>query len=199
MARQIGLMGGTFDPIHYGHLVVAEMARDELGLDEVIFVPSGRPPHKRQRVISSGEDRCAMTALAIDSNPHFQLSRFEVESDDYSYTLTTVNHFRQRYGEETSLWFITGADAIKEILNWYKANELVKKCHFLAATRPGYSTAIPPDLQGMVVKFTVPALAISSTEIRAAVAAGRSIKYLLPEAVEDYIYIHHLYRKENHV
>lgn len=191
---KIGIMGGTFDPIHYGHLVAAETARVEFNLDEVIFVPSGQPPHKRNRAITDREHRYQMTKLAISSNPYFDISRVEIDHEGYSYANDTVDHFYRLYGDETDLWFITGADAIKEILNWYKAEELIQKCRFMAVTRPGYDGAIPAGLSSRVVRLTIPSLAISSSGIRTAVENGKSIRYLLPDNVEAYIREHHLYR-----
>ncbi|MBC7346085.1 MAG: nicotinate-nucleotide adenylyltransferase [Clostridia bacterium] len=194
-------MGGTFDPIHYGHLVAAEAARTEFDLEVVVFVPSGHPPHKKDSRLTPARHRYLMTVLAVATNPWFEVSRVEIEREGYSYTIDTVKAFRERYGPATELYFITGADAILEILTWHRVNELLTMCRFIAATRPGYHLdglgqvlqKLPPEGRGRIHLLEVPALAISSTDVRERVRCGRSIKYLLPEAVEHYIYKNHLY------
>lgn len=201
--RRIGIIGGTFDPIHYGHLVNAEGARAEFGLDKVIFVPTGRPPHKKDYRITDSEDRYLMALLATITNPHFELSRLEIDRTGLSYTVDTIREFRAVYGETADLYFITGADAILEILTWKNVGELITLCHFVAATRPGYSLTGLQNIVSAVrqqeqADFTVhcievPALMISSTDIRRRVKNGQPIKYLLPEAVENYIIKEQLY------
>lgn len=197
MARRIGIMGGTFDPIHYGHLVAAEAARVEYDLDKVIFVPAGNPPHKTKRKIAGARHRYAMVRLACDSNPYFRVSRVEIDRRGFSYTLDTVNHFRAKYGKSAALFFITGADAIKEILGWHRVGDLMKECCFIAATRPGYTFELdmlfPVSYAERVYKLDVPALAISSSQIREMARRKKSFKYLLPETVENYIKKNHLY------
>lgn len=198
--QKIAIMGGTFDPVHYGHLVTAEAARCGFGLDRVVFVPSGRPPHKKERKISSAEDRLEMTRLAIATNPFFELSRVEIDRPGYSYAVDTVTEFSALYGQEAEIYFITGADAILEILTWKNVHRLLEKCHFIAATRPGFQLSdvdnLLPHFMGKISFMEVPALAISSTDIRERVSKGRPIKYLLPETVEEYIYAHGLYREK---
>ena len=198
--KTLGIMGGTFDPIHYGHLVTAEAARDIFNLDSVVFVPSGRPPHKKDYRVTDAESRYLMTVLAVVGNPHFYVSRVEIDREGQSYSIDTIDAFQKKY-PSTELYFITGADAILEILTWRKVDEIVRKCFFIAATRPGY------DLKGLSAEFQrvaevlcdrihtieVPALAISSTDIRRRVADGESIKYLVPESVEQHIYKNDLY------
>ncbi|HHV62380.1 MAG TPA: nicotinate-nucleotide adenylyltransferase [Firmicutes bacterium] len=199
----VGIMGGTFDPIHYGHLVTAEAARCEFKLDVVVFVPSGRPPHKKGYEVSSPRDRYIMTSLAVATNPYFEVSSIEIEREGPSYTIDTVREFRAKYGEEARLFFITGADATLEILTWKDANELLRLCSFIAATRPGYGLsriqAGVRELQSRspnrVYTLEVPALAISSTDIRRRVREDRPIRYLLPESVENYIMKMGLYKK----
>lgn len=201
--KRIGIIGGTFDPIHYGHLVNAEGARAEFGLDKVIFVPAGNPPHKKNYRITDSEDRYLMTLLATITNPHFELSRLEIDRTGLSYTVDTIREFKAVYGAAADLFFITGADAILEILTWKGVGELITLCQFVAATRPGYSLT---GLQNIVAAvrqqerrdFTVhsievPALMISSTDIRSRVKNRKPIKYLLPEAVENYIIKEKLY------
>lgn len=194
---KLAIMGGTFDPVHYGHLVTAEAARCGFNLDQVVFVPSGRPPHKKGQSITSSEHRYAMTRLAVATNPFFQLSRVEMDRPGFSYAIDTVNDFLDFYGQDTELYFITGADAILEIITWKHVDRLMKRCHFIAATRPGFHLDDIGNLPGEFIKkivfMEVPALAISSTDIRRRVQEGRPIKYLLPEPVEEYIFNHKLY------
>ncbi|MGI5891563.1 MAG: nicotinate-nucleotide adenylyltransferase [Bacillota bacterium] len=194
---KLGLMGGTFDPIHYGHLVAAEAARDKFELDKVIFIPSGNPPHKRKRVVSLAQHRVMMTVLATITNPFFSVSRIEVDRPGYSYAYDTVCQFLEHY-HNSDIYFITGADAILEILSWNYIDELLKKCSFIAANRPGFNLKETKTLPAHVLKkvsfMEVPALAISSTDIRQRVAGGQTITYLLPEAVEMYIKKNGLYK-----
>ena len=200
-AARLGIMGGPFDPIHYGHLVTAEAARTEFDLAAVIFVPAGHPPHKKDHRLTPARHRYLMTVLAVATNPWFEVSRVEIDRPGYSYTIDTVQEFRRRYGEATELYFITGADAILEILTWHRVNDLLGLCQFIAATRPGYHldglgqvlASLTPEERGRIHLLEVPALAISSTDVRERVRRGRSIKYLLPEAVEHYIYKNRLY------
>lgn len=200
-AKRMGIMGGTFDPIHYGHLVAAEGARHRFQLDKVIFIPAGRPPHKTVREISHPHHRWIMTELAVASNPFFDASTLEVDRPGYSYTIDTVRQVRELY-PEVEVFFITGADAVLEILSWKQVDELLNMCWFIAATRPGYPlgnlkrrlSGITPGQIRRIIPMEVPALAISSTDIRSRVREGRPIKYLLPEPVEAYILNKGLYR-----
>lgn len=197
----IGLMGGTFDPIHMGHLVTAEEARQQFSLDYVVFIPAGLPPHKEIENVSAPEHRFLMTNLAVMSNPYFIVSRLEVDRKEPSYTVDTVSYFSRREPAGTTLYFITGADAILEILTWKDYEKLLNLCTFIAVSRPGYSleqlwenAGRPCDhLIRKVHMLEIPALAISSTYIRRRVALGRTIKYLTPEPVEQYIKKHGLY------
>ena len=199
--KALGIMGGTFDPIHYGHLVTAEEARCQFDLDAVIFVPSGKPPHKKDYSVSDAKHRYLMTVLAVVTNPFFDVSRTEIDREGYSYTIDTVKEFREKY-PLAEIFFITGADAILEILTWKKVEEVMDHCRFIAATRPGYNLndldkkfkAILPEYSNRIETIEVPALAISSTDIRQRVAKDMSIKYLVPEAVEQYILKNNLYR-----
>ncbi len=200
--RRLGIMGGTFDPIHYGHLVTAEVARAEFELDVVSFVPSGSPPHKQGVPISPGRDRFMMTVLATATNPFFEVSRIELDRDGPSYTIDTVRAFKARCAPGTELFFITGADAAVEILTWKDAQDLLRECAFIAATRPGHAMdRLESELaearrvatHGIFV-VEVPALAISSSDIRGRVRRGEPIRYLLPESVENYIRKAGLYR-----
>lgn len=202
---RLGIMGGTFDPIHYGHLVTAEAVRDEFKLDKVIFVPAGNPPHKVKRKVTDKKHRYLMTILATITNPFFEVSSIEIDREGYTYTIDTIKEFKKMYGEKTLFYFITGADAVLEILTWKNADELLRLCYFVAATRPGIEgNKIDQELDkirrlygDVIYKVTVPSLAISSTDIRERVAKGRPIKYLLPEPVERYIQKYKLYKEDD--
>jgi len=202
---RLGIMGGTFDPIHWGHLVTAEAARHQFSLDEVLFVPSGQPPHKTGRKVSSAEHRYLMTFLAIANNPRFHISRLEIDRTGFSYTYDTISHLREEYGQDTELYFITGADVMRDILTWYKAGDLLNICHFVAASRPGF-TLLDYMAQADLAKFKengsihlieVPAMAISSTDLRRRVSVGEPIRYLVPDEVENYIYKNRLYMPDD--
>jgi nicotinate-nucleotide adenylyltransferase len=200
--RKIGIMGGTFDPIHYGHLVTAEAARDEFNLDKVVFVPSGNPPHKKEKSISEGSDRLYMTSLATANNPYFEVSDIELKRKGYTYTVDTLRDFVGIYGENTHIYFITGADAVVEILTWKDVPAILKLCRIVSAYRPGSDInkfkkmvdQLERVYKSKVYLIEVPALAISSTEIRRRVSSGITIKYLLPGSVEKYILDKGLYR-----
>ena len=200
--KRLGLMGGTFDPIHQGHLVTAEAVRTGFDLDKVIFIPSGQPPHKADKIVTPKERRFLMTEMATVTNPYFEVSRVELDRTGYSYSADTVGFFRGLMDEDSELFFITGADAIMEIITWKKLEELFSHCTLIAATRPGFQQnnmierlekQLDPEYLNKVIPIEVPAMAISSTDIRSRVALGRSIKYLLPESVEQYIYKQGLY------
>ncbi|MGI6606778.1 MAG: nicotinate-nucleotide adenylyltransferase [Peptococcia bacterium] len=201
--KRIGLMGGTFDPIHQGHLVTAEAARSEFSLEKVIFVPSGNPPHKMASTVTNKEQRYLMTVLATAANPYFEVSRVEIERPGQSYAIDTVRYFKSRMDNESELFFITGADAIFEIVTWKDVEGLFDRCTFIAATRPGFNLDALREklikrlsLQCLekIIPLEVPAMAISSTDIRERIRNNRTVKYLLPEEVENYIYKNKLYR-----
>ena len=200
--KGLGIMGGTFDPIHYGHLVTAEAARCKFNLDAVVFVPSGRPPHKKGYSVTDSEHRYLMTVVAVVTNQYFDVSRMEIDREGYSYTIDTVKEFRKLL-PDTELYFITGADAVLEILTWKNMNEILDECHLIAASRPGYELdGLRTNLKDVVGEkvnkihsIEVPALAISSTGIRQRVINGQPIKYLLPESVEQYILKNRLYQE----
>ncbi len=137
--RKFGVMGGTFDPVHYGHLVTAEAARREFGLERVVFLPSGAPPHKDPTGVTDAEHRYMMTVLATLSNPHFDVSRVDIDREGVTYTVDSLRILREIYGESTELYFITGADAILEIVSWKDPEKLLELAHFIGATRPGFS------------------------------------------------------------
>ncbi|MDF2839438.1 MAG: nicotinate (nicotinamide) nucleotide adenylyltransferase [Clostridia bacterium] len=197
------IMGGTFDPIHFGHLSAAEEVRVRLNCQKVIFIPSGKPPHKKEYEVSDSIHRYAMTLLAMSTNPNFEISDIEINRKGYTYTLDTIKQLREIYGKEVELLFITGADAVLEIETWYKVDELLKICSFAAVTRPGYDkTKLEQKLHELQSKYNgelhivdVPGLSISSTDLRKRIMEGTSLRYLVPEAVEEYINNHGLYRK----
>lgn len=197
---RLGIMGGTFDPIHNGHLVTAEAAAYQYELDKVIFVPSANPPHKTEQKITDAEDRYIMTILATMNNPKFGVSRLEIDRGGLSYTIDTVRTFKEML-DKVDLYFITGADAILEIFTWKKAEQLLQECKFIAATRPGYSLSklqegVYEEFKEKIFQLKIPGLAISSTDIRNRVKIGRPIKYQLPNAVEAYIKKRKLYKEE---
>jgi nicotinate-nucleotide adenylyltransferase len=197
MGTQLGVMGGTFDPIHYGHLVTAEEALHQFALDEVVFIPTGAPWMKEHEVVSPPEDRYLMTVIATASNPRFRVSRAEIDREGPTYTIDTLRHLREEADGGADLFFITGADAVLEIFQWKDPGELFELAHFIAATRPGYDLAsfeqYAANHPGITV-MNIPALAISSTDIRDRVAAGRPIRYLVPEGVNSYVQKAGLYR-----
>jgi nicotinate-nucleotide adenylyltransferase len=186
MGTRLGVMGGTFDPIHYGHLVTAEEALQQFDLEAVLFVPTGSPWMKEHEVVSPAEDRYLMTVIATASNPRFRVSRMEVDRDGPTYTVDTLRGLRDQHEGDVDLFFITGADAVLEIFQWKDPQELFDLAHFIAATRPGYD-AHPFDPHPRITVMKIPALAISSTDIRARVAQGRPIRYLVPEGVNSYV------------
>lgn len=196
MGSKVGVMGGTFDPIHYGHLVTAEEALHQFGLDEVVFVPTGQPWMKEHEGVSPAEDRYLMTVIATASNPRFSVSRIEVDRDGPTYTVDTLRQLKEERDPDGRLFFITGADAVLEIFEWKDPEELFSLATFIAATRPGYDIGgFEERSEGQAVQvMKIPALAISSTDIRARVANGRPIRYLVPEGVNSYVQKAELYR-----
>ena len=197
MSRRIGVMGGTFDPIHHGHLVAAEEARWQFDLDQVVFVPTGRPWQKPVGV-SPAEDRYRMTVLATASNPAFTVSRLEVDHRGPTYTVDTLRRLRAAQPAGTRLFFITGADAVLQILTWKEPDQVLALAEFIAATRPGFDLdrliAQVPGAAGRVHRIEIPALAISSSDLRSRVARGAPVQYLVPDGVARYIQDHALYR-----
>jgi len=194
-------MGGTFDPIHFGHLVTAEEALVQFNLDRVLFMPTGVPALKPREDVTPAEDRYLMTVLATASNPDFDVSRIEVDRPGLTYTVDTLRSLREVHGPATKLFFITGADAVFDIVSWRDAEEVADMATFIAATRPGYDLeAARRAHEDAETRFTieyveVPALAISSTDIRHRVRERRPIRYLTPEPVVSYVAKHGLYRE----
>lgn len=201
--RKIGISGGTFDPIHYGHLIVAEEIRESMALDKVIFIPSGDPPHKAGKGVTEVEHRFNMVKLAIETNPHFEASSIEIEREGYSYTADTLSQLKQIYGEETSLFFMTGADVIPQLVNWRNFERLFSLCEFVAVLRPGFARQallseidyLKKNYKAIIHVEDTPLIGISSTIIREHVKKNKSIKYLVPEKVELYIKENNLYKQ----
>jgi nicotinate-nucleotide adenylyltransferase len=194
-------MGGTFDPIHSGHLVVAEEVRIGFGLDKVVFIPSARPPHKPGTTVTCPEHRYAMALLATASNPYFAVSRVEIDRPGPSYSVDTVRRFRER-DPDGKVFFVTGADAIAEILTWKDPAGLLEMCDFIAVTRPGYELSslcslkerLGERLCSRIHVFKATAIDISSTGIRKRLAEGHSVRHLVPDQVLEYIEKAGLYR-----
>ena len=196
-AQRIGVMGGTFDPIHHGHLVAASEVAQVFTLDEVVFVPTGQPWQKDDRKVSASEDRYLMTVIATASNPRFSVSRTDIDRGGPTYTIDTLRDLRAERGDEAELFFITGADALAQIMSWQDVNELFALAHFVGVTRPGHrltGDGLPEDRVSLV---EVPALAISSTNCRERVARGAPIWYLVPDGIVQYIAKRRLYRRSD--
>ena len=191
--RRIGVMGGTFDPIHHGHLVAASEAAVRFDLDEVVFVPTGQPWQKTTSV-SPAEDRYLMTVIATASNPRFSVSRVDVDRVGPTYTVDTLRDLAARFPDD-ELFFITGADALEQILGWHRAREMFDLAHFVGVTRPGFDLADDHLPRGSVSLLEVPAMAISSTAVRERVARTEPVWYLVPDGVVQYIAKRGLYRR----
>lgn len=192
-AEKIGIIGGTFNPVHYGHLFIALQARECFGLDMVVFVPCCFPPHKEGYTeLAGSEDRYRMVLLAIESNPFFVISSAELERGGKSYSIETVDEFKRKYGAESRIYFIIGMDSLNELSEWKDIDKLAEKCEFIAAKRPGW-TEKELRWKDRCRIMEVPLLEISSSDIRKRIKEGRSIRYLVPETVEDYISNHCLY------
>jgi nicotinate-nucleotide adenylyltransferase len=193
MTKRIGVMGGTFDPIHHGHLVAASEVAHLFQLDEVIFVPTGQPWQKSEQRVSPAEDRYLMTVIATASNPQFSVSRMDIERGGDTYTVDTLRDIRAEH-PDADLFFITGADALSQIFSWKHAEELFHQAHFIGVTRPGHTLIDPGFPEGGVSLVEIPALAISSTDCRQRVAKGEPVWYLVPDGVVRYIDKRRLYR-----
>jgi nicotinate-nucleotide adenylyltransferase len=193
MTNRVGIMGGTFDPIHHGHLVAASEVATLFGLDEVIFVPTGEPWQKSERRVSPAEHRYLMTVIATASNPRFWVSRVDIDRAGPTYTIDTIRDIGEQR-PDADLYFITGADALAQILSWKDAEDALKLATFVGVTRPGYDLSDEHLPRDSVTLLDVPAMAISSSDCRARVAAGRPVWYLVPDGVVQYISKHRLYR-----
>ena len=191
-SRRIGVMGGTFDPIHHGHLVAASEVAHQFDLDEVVFVPTGQPWQKSDVKVSAAEDRYLMTVIATASNPRFWVSRVDIDRSGPTYTIDTLRDLRKAL-PDAELFFITGADALGQILSWHSVDEMFELAHFIGCTRPGHTLDASHLPRGAVTLMEVPALAISSSEVRSRVAAGQPAWYLVPDGVVQYIAKRRLY------
>lgn len=195
---RVGIFGGTFDPIHYAHLFVAEEARQRFELEQVVFLPCGTPPHKKIYAVSPAEHRFAMTLLATASNPHFRTSRLEIERGGVSYTVDTLEQWRQLYPHQ-ELFLLLGADSLAYITSWKQPERICQLAHLVAASRPGFDLSrlrLPESMCRRVYVMEMPLLDISATDIRNRVRRGVSIRYLTPDPVVQYILKHQLYRNE---
>ena len=195
--RRIGIMGGTFDPIHHGHLVAASEVAHDFTLDEVIFVPTGEPYQKDHRRVSPPEDRYLMTVIATASNPRFSVSRLDIDRPGPTYTIDTLRDLRGAAAPEDEFFFITGADALSRMMSWQDVDELFSLAHFVGCTRPGHRLTDPGLPEDKVSLVEIPALAISSTGCRQRVAEGQPIWYLVPDGIVQYIAKRRLYRRSD--
>jgi len=204
-AGRVGILGGTFDPIHYGHLAIANEAAYVLDLDPVLFAPAGQPPHKHGEPVSPAELRVAMTALAIADNPRFRLTRIDVDHAGLSYTVDLLVRLREALGPDPELFFILGMDSLLEIRSWHQPERLFQLCQVVATTRPGYPVAdlaalardIPASA-GRVILLRAPGLDIAASELRERVVRGLPLRYLVPPEVEAFIARHRLYAGAEH-
>src|ERR1022692_1146445 len=194
-AERIGVMGGTFDPIHHGHLVAASEVAQVFSLDEVVFVPTGEPWQKEGRRVSPSEDRYLMSVIATASNPRFSVSRVDIDRPGATYTIDTLRELRSVRGEAAELYFITGADALSRMLSWKNTDELFRLAHFVGCTRPGHRLTHDGLPDGRVSLIGIPALAISSTACRQRVMSGQPVWYLVPDGVVQYIAKRGLYQQ----
>lgn len=187
---RIGILGGTFNPIHIAHLILAEEALSKLKLDKVIFVPTFIPPHKNVEGNVKPKDRLKMVELAISENDAFEVSTFELDSKKKSYSIDTLKEFRRLYGDDTELFFITGSDLLKDLFSWKNVNEIFKMSKFIVANRPGYPVeSVPKEAETVVIT----PIEVSSEDIRKRIREARSIRYLVPEKVREYIIKNKLY------
>lgn len=200
--RRIGIIGGTFNPIHLGHLMIAELACESFNLEKVIFVPARIPPHKQHDVIDS-HHRYAMTAAAVSDNPNFEISDVEMRREGPSYTVDTIQHFKVIYGKNVEFYFIAGTDTIRALPTWKFIEELLDEVHFIGATRPDGSSAIDetlailgPKAREKIHLMEVPEMKLSATYLRERLRSGKTVRYMLPKCVVEYIEENHIYGKE---
>ena len=202
--RKIGILGGTFDPVHLGHLIVAQEAAVQLELERVLFVPAGQPWQKAHRQVTAAADRAAMVKLAIRSNPLFRLSLVDIERPGPSYSADTVVLLKDRLGEGVELYFLCGADSLAELPTWKDPEQLVNSCFVVGCQRPGFLgldlealDKIMPGIAEKTIRLNTPLIDISSGDIRMRGATGKPIRYLVPSSVGKYIIKHCLYKSEN--
>ena len=203
-SERVGIIGGTFDPVHYAHLAIAEEVYHALKLARVLFVPAGQPPHKPEQRITPTQHRVAMLKLAISSNPHFSLSLVDAQRAGPSYTVDTLRLLRDEWGPNAELYFVIGGDSLKDLSTWHDPAGILAQATIVALMRPGHAdvgeereklAARLPGIEQRLITLEGPRMDISSTELRQRAAEGRPIRYQTPDAVEDYIRQHGLYRK----
>lgn len=187
---KIGILGGTFNPVHTGHLILAEEARDKLKLDKIIFMPVNIPPHKDSSELITTEHRYEMCVLAVKSNAAFEVSNLEIEREGKSYSVETLKELRRQYGKDAQLFFLTGSDSLKELFSWKDVDDIFKLSQFVVAERPGYPIEKLPNEVKVVL---ITPIEVSSSLVRKRVKEGRSIRYLVPDEVREYIVEHNLY------
>jgi nicotinate-nucleotide adenylyltransferase len=199
--QRIGVIGGTFDPIHYGHLAAAEEARVRVKLEKVLFVVALLPPHKLDEEVTPVEHRLAMVRLGIASNPHFEISCVDVDRPGPSYTVDTISILQEQWGPDTELFFVMGLDSLVEVPTWHQPERLIRLCHLVAVSRPRFEVdmrqleASVPGISSRVEIIDMPEVDISSSDLQRRVKEGLPIKYQVPEEVERYIIEHHLYEQ----
>lgn len=205
---KLGILGGTFDPIHIGHLIIAEEARNRFGLERIVFVPAAVSPFKAEIRSTSPLERLKMVELATENNDHFSVSRIEIDRGGVSYTVDTIREIRRMYGKHAQLFFIVGADAITDIQKWKEPDVILSECMLVVASRPGYpldhmyeflpehTSDGKPACQRVVI-MEIPGIGISSTDIRERIATGRPFRYMVPEKVWSYITETSFYRKSS--
>ncbi len=195
---KVGIMGGTFDPIHYGHLLAAEECRRTLGIEKIIFVPTGDPPHKKNYKVASAEDRYAMTLLATAGVLEYSVSRTEIDREDYTHTVDTLLEFNSAGVTPDSLFFITGLDAMLSITSWFDYEKIPTLCTLVTATRPGWNVSALKKLPDFILSglkvIEIPQFAVSSTVVRERIRNNQSIRFLVPHLVEIYIESNRLYK-----
>ncbi len=204
MTARLGLFGGTFDPIHFGHLIAARSVAEQLPLDRVLLIPSAAPPHKPPAALTAAPHRLEMVRRAVAADPLFEVSDIELRRAGPSYTIDTVSELRLRLGPDARLFWIVGADSLPELAGWSRVRQLVETVEIIVAARPGWDA---PDLSALRAAvgdaavetllqrcLQTPRIEISASEIRTRLAAGRPVRYLLPDAVADYAIQHRLYR-----
>jgi nicotinate-nucleotide adenylyltransferase len=189
--KRIGILGGTFNPLHIGHLAIAEVAQEKMDLDKVIFVPSSKPPHKRITHLATAKERLEMVRLSIKNNPKFDVSDYEVKKGGKSYTVDTAQYFRKKFGDDVKLFFIVGGDAASQLHTWRNVDEIRQYVSFVVVNRPGHDDCTPEIPHHSI---TMPGLDIASSYIRRRIVQGKSIKYLVPEEVFRYIEKHNLFQ-----
>ena len=200
----LGVFGGSFNPIHLGHLILAEQMREHFALEKVLFIPAKEPPHKRNHALAPAADRREMVRLAVAGNEAFEVSDIELRREGASYTIDTIQELQRRFGAGAELHFIIGSDTVRELPTWHRVGELLRLCEFVIGARPGHEARVREHLSGILSDeelsaleartVTIRLIQISATDIRERVRSGRSIRYLVPSAVEEYIAKRGLYQ-----